>query len=136
MSGAKWKFQPHSTLYDTLGEHVIEHYIHYTENGIDKSQIPMYFYVGGAGTGKSRHASEFAFTAKNSVRDHGLARRPELAQKLGDVQRLDLLQRLESAFVFLVSFENGTSLNDDDRSDLWNAVGVRMLHQLLDEPPS
>jgi hypothetical protein len=41
---------------------------------------------------------------------------------------------LKSAFVFHVSFENGTPLTREERNDPWNAIGIRMLHQLLDEP--
>jgi hypothetical protein len=43
---------------------------------------------------------------------------------------------LKAAFVFHVSFENGTPLTTDERRSLWNAVGTRMLHQLLREPYS
>jgi hypothetical protein len=41
---------------------------------------------------------------------------------------------LKKAFVFHVSFENGTPLTREERNDPWNAIGIRMLHQLLDEP--
>ena len=36
--------------------------------------------------------------------------------------------------MFHVSFENETPLTVEERSDPWNAVGVRMLHQLLGKP--
>ena len=36
--------------------------------------------------------------------------------------------------MFHVSFENGTPLTSEERSNPWNAVGVRLLHQLLDKP--
>jgi hypothetical protein len=45
----------------------------------------------------------------------------------------DLMQRLKNPFVFHVSFENGTPLMLEEMSNLWNAIGVRMLHQLLDK---
>jgi len=35
--------------------------------------------------------------------------------------------------VFHVSFENGTTLTYEEKKDPWNAIGVRMLAQLLDE---
>jgi hypothetical protein len=46
----------------------------------------------------------------------------------------ELMQRLEKVFVFHVSFENGTPLMEEEMSNLWNAIGTRMLHQLLSMP--
>jgi hypothetical protein len=43
---------------------------------------------------------------------------------------------LRKAFVFLVSFEGTTPFENDDEGSPWKAIGVRMLHQLLDEPLS
>src|SRR6516225_8309648 len=69
-SGADWVFQPHPELYETLAANVLEHYINYRNNKIDKTYIPTYFYLGGAGTGKSRHASEFAFSVQEAIKLH------------------------------------------------------------------
>ena len=38
--------------------------------------------------------------------------------------------------MFHVSFENGTPLTPEEKSKPWNAVGIRMLYQLLSEPLS
>jgi len=38
---------------------------------------------------------------------------------------------LEKAFVFHVSFDNGTPLTRQELRDPWNAIGIRMLGQLL-----
>jgi hypothetical protein len=38
---------------------------------------------------------------------------------------------LKTAFVFHVSFKNETPLIEEEMSDLWKAIGVRMLYQLL-----
>ena len=46
----------------------------------------------------------------------------------------ELAQRLGRPFVFHVSFRNETPSTYEERSNLWNAVGVRMLYQLLDKP--
>jgi hypothetical protein len=122
-SGEHWVFQPHPDLYETLATNVLEHYGHYQANQIDKTYMPAYFYLGGAGTGKSRHASEFASSIQEAITlrtQHPLYH--------------DLAQRLKTAFVFHVSFENGTPLTAEERGNPWEAVGVRMLHQLLDEP--
>jgi hypothetical protein len=117
-TGIKWVYQPPPDLYEVLATNVLDHYTHYKRNEMDKTYIPTYFFLGGAGTGKSRHASEFA----SSVRKAIMLRTQE---PLYD----ELTQRLEKAFVFHVSFENGTPLLEEE-SNLWNAVGARMLHQL------
>jgi hypothetical protein len=122
-SGSKWVFQPHPELYETIATNVLEHYAHYKRNEIDKTYIPTYFYLGGAGTGKSRHGSEFASSVQEAVTLY-TQHRPYH----------ELTQRLEKAFVFHVSFENGTPLTVEERSNPWNAIGTRMLHQLLDKP--
>ena len=62
-----WEFQPHPNEYETLATNVLEHYGHYKSNNIDKTYIPTYFYLGGAGTGKSRHASEFAYSVQQAI---------------------------------------------------------------------
>jgi hypothetical protein len=119
-SGKNWVFQPHPELYDILADKVLEQYSHYKENEIDKAYIPNYFYLGGAGTGKSRHASEFAFSVQEAI-------------KLRTQHHLyfDLAQRLKTPFVFHVSFEGRTPLAAGEKSDPWNAIGIRMLEQLL-----
>ena len=122
-SGENWVFQPHPELYETLATNVLEHYGYYKRNRIDKTYIPAYYYLGGAGTGKSRHASEFASSVQEAITLRTL-----------DPLYHDLAQRLKTAFVFHVSFENGTPLTDEEMGNPWEAVGVRMLHQLLGEP--
>lgn len=119
-SGVDWTFQPHSRLYQTIAPNVLQHYNNYKANKIDKTYVPIYFYLGGTGTGKSRHASEFASSVLKAATRH-----------TNDVQ---LVNRLKRSFVFHISFEGGTPLAFDELNDPWNAIGVRMLHQLLDEP--
>jgi hypothetical protein len=112
-----WVFQPHTELYNMLAAN------HKSDN-VDKTYIPTYFYLGGAGTGKSRHASEFASSVQNAIplcNKHPLY--PELEQRFK-----------APLYVFNISFDNGTPLTVEERSDPWNAIGVRMLDQLLDEP--
>src|SRR5438270_5358826 len=90
-SGQNWVFQPHPELYETLATNVLEHYQHYTRNEIDKTYIPSYFYLGGAGTGKSRSVSEFATSIQEAIRlnpQHALYN--------------ELAQRLKKSFVFHV----------------------------------
>lgn len=138
-SGKNWVFQPHPDLYKTLAPNVLEHYTQYKNDNVDKTYAPIYFYLGGAGTGKSRHGSEFASSVQEAIRLHA-----ELHAELhtddshcDHCNRCDiyneLSQRLKKAFVFHVSFENGTSLIHEEKSKPWNAVGARMLAQLLDQ---
>jgi hypothetical protein len=122
-SGKNWAFQPHPDLYETLATNVLGHYAYYKSNHIDKTYIPAYFYLGGAGTGKSRHASEFASSVQKAITLH--TQHPLYH---------DLARRLENPFVFYVSFENGTPLTVEEKSNPWGAIGVRMLQQLLGEP--
>ena len=115
-----WVFQPHPELYKAIAPNVLEHYTKYKENQVDKTYAPIYFYLGGAGTGKSRHGSEFASSVQKAIElrpEHHLYH--------------ELAQRLKTAYVFHVSFENGTSLTSEEEGNPWYAVGIRMLHQLL-----
>jgi len=119
-SGVNWVFQPHPELYKIIASNVLEHYTKYKGNRVDKTYAPIYFYLGGAGTGKSRHGSEFASSVQQAITlytEHHLSH--------------ELAQRLKTVFVFHVSFGSGTSLTHQERSEPWNAVGVRMLRQLL-----
>ena len=122
-SGSNWAFQPHPELYETIARNVLEHYARYKSNQIDKTYIPAYFYLGGAGTGKSRHASEFASSVQEAITLH--TQHPLYHE---------LAQRLKKIFVFHVSFENRTPLTVKEMSDPWNAIGIRMLQQLLRKP--
>jgi hypothetical protein len=122
-SGVNQAYQPHPDLYETLARPVLEHYYHYKKDQIDKTYIPAYFFLGDAGTGKSRNASEFASSVQKAI-----------TLRTKDPLYHELAQRLKTAFVFHVSFKNETPLTEEDMSDLWNAIGLRMLHQLLGKP--
>jgi hypothetical protein len=119
-SGQDWVFQPHPKLYEMLAENTIDHYRHYMNNKIDKAAIPSYFFIGPAGSGKSRNGAEFGSAIREAVRLHANPPCDELTR------------RLERAFVFNVSFENGTPLGSDE-TELLDAIGIRMLHQLRKE---
>jgi hypothetical protein len=118
-----WTFQPHPELYEILATNVLNHYVRYKSDEIDKTYIPAYFYLGGAGTGKSRHGLEFASSLKEAITLRS-------QHPLHD----ELAQRLKKPFIFHVSFENGTPLTTEEKSNPWNAIGTRMLHQLLGKP--
>jgi hypothetical protein len=46
----------------------------------------------------------------------------------------EIAERLKNLYVFNISFENGTPITEEEMENPWNAVGIRMLHQLLDKP--
>src|SRR4051794_24390993 len=74
---------------------------------------PTYFYIAGAGSGKSRNANEFHKSVLNSLsQEH-----TELRTKIAD------------AWVFHVSLENGWSLLTGEKGT--TAIGTRMLCQCL-----
>lgn len=89
---------------------------------MDKLTIPLYLFLSGAGTGKSRNAAELHHTAYKCFNGTylGMARNDELADRLKD------------SLVFHVGFEGGSDLRIDD-VDPWEAIGNRMLLQLLPE---
>ena len=119
-SGIDWEFQPHPNLYTLLGSQTLIHYKMYKADRADKRYTGTYFYLGGAGTGKSRHGTEFA----NSVR--------EAIKKYSNYKVYEELKgRLEKACVFHVSFGNGSPFLSEEKSDPFNAIGIRMLAQLL-----
>ncbi|CAG8671468.1 4651_t:CDS:2, partial [Acaulospora morrowiae] len=82
----------------------------------DKTTIPQYFFLAGAGEGKSRTAQELPKLLIECTND------------------VDLENRLRSALVFNLSFENGTKLLWSDEKSASNAIGNRMLFQLLQQP--
>ena len=102
-------FQPHPGLYQIIASNVLEHYARYKENKVDKIYASMYFYLGGARTGKSRHGLEFASSIQEAIKSC-----PE-STRYSD----ELMQRLKKAFVFYISFEYGTTLSSEEP---WNAI--------------
>ncbi|KAN0072767.1 hypothetical protein V8E54_008881 [Elaphomyces granulatus] len=44
------------------------------------------------------------------------------------------IMKLRNLYVFNISFENGTPITEEEMENPWNAIGIRMLHQLLDKP--
>ncbi|CAG8689995.1 18168_t:CDS:2 [Rhizophagus irregularis] len=113
-SGANWEYQPDPTLKEILQKTIREHFDAFLKGDFDKTNIPIYLFLSGAGTGKSRNANEFQQTAISSVS-----------------KDKDLLARIKDAYVFNVSYENGTALRP--REDPFLAIGTRMLFQLLRE---
>ncbi|CAG8798498.1 41596_t:CDS:2, partial [Gigaspora margarita] len=116
-SGANWEYQPHSSLKHILQRELKKHYENFLLGRFDKMTLPLYLFLSGAGTGKSRNANEFHQTAISC---------------LSTQEDKDLLTKIKEAWVFFVSYENGTSLRNDE-SQPYLAIGTRMLLQLLRE---
>ncbi|CAG8799103.1 24262_t:CDS:2, partial [Racocetra persica] len=114
-SGADWEYHPHPSLKHILRSELKQHYENFCSGCFDKMLLPLYLFLSGIGTRKSRNASEFHQTAISC---------------LSAQEDRELLTKIKEAWVFLVSYENGTSLRDDETS-AYRAVGTRMLHQLL-----
>ncbi|RPB18225.1 hypothetical protein L211DRAFT_141002 [Terfezia boudieri ATCC MYA-4762] len=119
-SGAQWDYQG-SMVARVLGPAVTEHYNYYKQGLIDKTTIPLYIILAGAGMGKSRHANEFHRTVCSSLDS-------DLANPASEV----LVGRLKNAWVFHVSFENGTAIQPEERQNPAGAIAARMILQLLD----
>ncbi|CAG8650524.1 1473_t:CDS:2 [Funneliformis mosseae] len=115
-SGALWEFQTPAGFKEIFQNELFDHYRYWRNGQIDKTYIPLYFLLSGAGTGKSRTATEL----------------PRLAKKYAeDIDNADLKKALEKPFVFNISFENGTPLNLKEEKAPTQAIALRMLHQLL-----
>src|SRR5436190_24033192 len=78
-----------------------------------KTTIPQYFILAGAGERKSRTAQELPKLLIECTND------------------VDLKNRLKSALVFNLSFENKTKLIQTQETDVTCVIGNRMLFQLL-----
>ena len=98
-SGLAWSYQPASGMYELLRERLLVSYKNYQEGSKDKLHHPLYLFLSGVGTGKSRHASEF---------------HKSVVKCLGD-DNSELQNRLKDAWVFHVSLENGTSLKAEEK---------------------
>jgi len=113
-TGSQWDYQLDKNLREMLQGTIEKHYRSFKENVRDKTEIPFYLFVSGPGTEKSRNATELHQTALRIISD------PELKS------------RLEKAWVFHVSLENGHSLRPVEK-DSYVAIATRMLYQLLEE---
>ncbi|KAF0546334.1 putative crinkler family protein [Gigaspora margarita] len=94
-SGANWEYQTHSSLKHILQRKIKKHYENFLLGRFDKMLLPLYLFLTSASTGKSCNANEFHLIAISCL----------LAQ-----EDKDLLTKINEAWVFFVSYENGTSL--------------------------
>ncbi|KAF9424621.1 hypothetical protein BGZ76_003497 [Entomortierella beljakovae] len=111
--GSSWIYQPDPALYGILRNEISEHFEHFIAGEQDKTTIPLYLFLSGAGTGKSRNAQEFHHSAYQCLAGHD-----------------PLRTRIENAWVFHVSLENGTSPMENEPT-VRRAIANRMLLQLM-----
>ncbi|KAF9142525.1 hypothetical protein BGX20_007232, partial [Mortierella sp. AD010] len=116
-SGSSWKYQPDPKLYKILRKTIKEHHTNFIRGERDKLYMPLYLFLCGAGTGKSRNAQEFHKSAFECLSGEGQ-----------DEQ--ELRNKIKNAWVFHISLENGTSPLPEETNPL-EAIGNRMLLQLL-----
>lgn len=113
-SGSSWDFQASEALINELKDAIRDHFEFWEIGQFDKSKIPQYFILAGAGEGKSRTAQELQNLLIECTNDNVV-----------------LQNRLRSALVFNLSFENGTKLLRGVEKTSSHAIGNRMLFQLL-----
>lgn len=101
-------------MYPLLQDTIKSHFNAFFQGYRDKSTIPLYLFLCGAGTGKSRNAQEFQQSP---------------ASCLGLAEDKELKVRIKTAWACHVSFENGTSPSETESSAI-HAIGTRMLSQL------
>lgn len=110
--GAAWTYQAASTLVQSLTKPLVKHCGHWQEKVADKQNNPLFLVCSGAGTGKSRFLDELQRLTIDATADNK-----------------ELQAKLRGAFVFKVTFENGTSTDDFDNPEF--AIGTRMLWQMV-----
>jgi hypothetical protein len=113
-SGSSWDFQASEALKNELKDAIHDHFRYWKAGQLDKSKIPQYYILAGAGEGKSRTAQELQNLLIECTNDNVV-----------------LQDQLRSALVFNLSFENGTKLLQGIEKISSHAIGNRMLFQLL-----
>jgi len=122
-SGKDWEYQGKSDLAITIKDPLVKHYQEWEDGSEDKQNHPLFLVLSGPGTGKSRMLDEMQVL---------------LCLAAEQSKKEDLMQRMKNAYVFHVSFENGTSATG---KQLLNPefpdfdISYRMLYQLSKERP-
>ncbi len=115
-TGSEFPYQPPEGIVELLAEQLQDHYNNYKRFSTDKKDHPLFLVLSGAGTGKSRFLDEFHALCLAAVQNSSS----------------DLEDRIQNAFVFKISYENGHS-GDNAFVDGAQSLGTRMLYQLSDQ---
>ncbi|CAG8506857.1 10465_t:CDS:2, partial [Acaulospora colombiana] len=91
-NGSSWDFHASEALKQELKDAIRDHFKFWKAGQRDKTRIPQYFILAGAGEGKSRTAQELPKLLIECTND------------------VDIQNRLRSALVFNLVFDNGTKL--------------------------
>lgn len=119
-TGKEFEYQKNPEWKNIMKEQIEYHYNAWKRKGTGKISHPLFLSLGGQGTGKSRLLDEF----------HNL-----LKESLSDTNNEELKSMIENAWSFKLSFSSAT-FGFQDLFDPSDAIGVRMLHQLLpDDSP-
>jgi Crinkler effector protein N-terminal domain len=113
-NGAKWDFQ-HSLHLENLMSEIRCHYHAWRRGNIDKQSHPLFMYVDGPGTGKSRFLDEFPTLIK---------------QQMACEDDVEMKQLVQCAYTFKLTFGHETCDNHRSFAYPTALIGTRMLYQL------
>jgi hypothetical protein len=109
-----WPYQGSTEVVEKLHEGLVSRYTSWkTGKAPDKRNCPVFTVIGGPGSGKSRLLQEFPKLALAAIKSHS-----------------ELHRLLVGAYIFHVSFENGTKFRSSE-VDGAVALGNRMMWQLV-----
>jgi hypothetical protein len=117
--GKNWNYQVSDNFFNPLSSSIRDHFVNWSESKQDKQLHPLYLCLSGPGTGKSRLLEEFPKLLK-----HSLMTDPN--------DNNVLLGKLDEAYVFNVSFENGTSYGSPMLNNADYEIGTRMRFLMSD----
>eukprot|EP00657_Telonema_sp_P-1_P005322 TRINITY_DN225_c0_g1_i7.p1 TRINITY_DN225_c0_g1~~TRINITY_DN225_c0_g1_i7.p1 ORF type:complete len:725 (-),score=86.60 TRINITY_DN225_c0_g1_i7:127-2301(-) len=111
-TGSGWTYQGAEQHQAILRDALTTHYDSWCQRITDKTLHPLIFVASAPGTGKSRLLDEFQGVVHECLG--------------GEIKA-----KINNAYVFKISFENGTS--GDDFEDPGHKLGTRMLYQLMND---
>jgi hypothetical protein len=124
-SGAAWPYQKSPEMLKELREHIPAHFAQWKRGATDKQVHPLFVSCSGPGTGTSRLLQEFLPLIKEAISTGDV--------RLADDVKAGLQQRLDTAYVFNVSFESTTPYDPmKPATSSGHELGTRMLWQLVD----
>lgn len=123
--GKNWTYQVSNDVFKLLSPSIREHFANWSESKKDKQLHPLYLCLSGPGTGKSRLLEEFPKLLKRSLTTESNDTNVPVNVLPGNFEAV-LRGKLDEAYVFNVSFENGTSYGSPMLIDADHEIGTRM----------